>query len=173
MAIVAEFKLTEEEARKALQDHSRGSLRLGVLRLWGMAGFIFLALFALIALSLDRPAQLWEPAAMVVLAWLIALPPVWIMAPKMASREIAPAFLELTEVRMDEDAFSVARAHSSGSGAWAHFSSWRELDDFFMLTHSTSVLLILPKRAFDDSAIEQLRELLSRVVRARDSLSPT
>jgi hypothetical protein len=164
MSFRVEFTLTQEEIRAALRTFSGPELRRRALVLWVLAGLILVTLLALIALSVPAPSDLVEPGVYVLVAWLVALPVLWVVVPRLVGRKIAPAFLEPTQFWGDEESFSVTRSTFSGSGSWAHFYAWREVPGFFMLAHSPSVVIIVPKSALDAEQAVKLRELLGRVV---------
>ena len=162
-----EFTLTPAEIRAAVREFSGADLRRAALRLWLISGLILLLVCALVALSASVPSDLLEPGAFILAAWLVALPGVLILIPKMAGREIAPAFLEPTDFSGNGESFSVTRSTFAGSGSWEHFSSWRETPGFLVLAHSPSVLLVVPKRAMDPDQVAEMREILGQVISPR------
>lgn len=162
-----EFTLTPPEFRTAVREFSGADLRLAALRIWVLAGLIFLLMGALAALSASVPSDLLEPGAFVFAAWMVALPFVLVLVPKLAGREIAPAFLERTEFFGNRESFSVSRSTFAGSGSWEHFSSWRETLGFFVVAHSPSVLLVVPKRALEPDQLAEMREILGQVISQR------
>lgn len=145
-----------------MQEQYGPALRRQSLRIWGLFGLIFLAISALVALTVDRPRELLEPAIYLYGAWVIALPFVLVGGRRSIGREIAPAFLEPTELRLEDSGFSVSRQTFSGSGSWAHFQTWSELAGFFVLSHAPNVVFLLPKRALEPEEIVVARELLAR-----------
>lgn len=162
-----EFTLTPEEFRAAMRESSGAEMRRAALRLWALAGLILLAVVALTALSITEPSDLLEPCAFIFAAWMVTLPVLMVLVPKLAGQEIAPAFLERTEFRGNTESFSVTRPTFAGSGSWEHFSSWSELTGFFVLAHSPSVVFVIPKRTLDSDQVAEMRELLGQVISQR------
>lgn len=159
-----EFTLAPGEIRAAMREFSGSGMRRGAVRLWAILGVVFLVAGALAALSVSRPSDLWETAVYVFVAWLVALPFVLAGVPRLAGRNIAPAFLERTQFSGNAESFSVARQTFSGTGSWRHFASWSELREFFVLAHAPWVLFLVPKRAMSSDQVTELRELLGRVL---------
>ena len=164
MELKVEFTLAEAEFQAAMRELCGSTLRRGVMRAWAVAGLMFLLLAALLALFLSSPSELLEPFVFIFAAWLVALPIVWFRAPSLASREIAPAFLERTQFSADSASFSVARQTFAGSGSWDYFATWSESPDFFLLSHSPSVVLLVPKRALSSEQVVEMRALLIQVI---------
>jgi hypothetical protein len=155
-----EFTLSPAEAGTALRQLMGPRLRRLAALVWLILGALFGALLLLATLSISPASQLVEVAVSLLLAWLVALPAVLFLIPRVHARRIPPAFAEPTALTLTRDSFSVARPSFSGTGSWRYFRGWRETPACFGLFQAPNVVLVVPKRALDPDQAAALRSLL-------------
>jgi hypothetical protein len=155
-----EFTLTPAEAGTALRQLLGPRLRRLVVLVWLILGALFGALLLLATLSIRPASQLVEVAISLLLAWVMALPAVLFLIPRVHANRMPPVFGEPTALTLTRDSFSVARPSFSGTGSWRYFRGWRETPSCFGLFHAPNVVLVVPKRALDPDQTAALRSLL-------------
>ncbi len=107
-----------------------------------------------------------SPAAFLLSSflWIMMMLVFWLIMPRLVYRRSA-AFKSKYRATINSAGLTLETDHASKSWEWSSFSSWMESPHFFHLYFNPRSFFIVPKEAFEEEAVSQVRGYLNKGIK--------
>lgn len=95
--------------------------------------------------------------------WFVLMIMFWFVLPRMIYRRAA-TFRDRLRAVLSESEMRIENERGGKSWAWGDFSSWMETPYFFHLYFNSRSFFIIPKEAFEDDDVHEVRRMLRKFI---------